>query len=159
MFKESITFRQITLADVEGIFELEKLWETEQVSFIFEPFTREEFISNLKKFPNYHLVALSNNQIIGYINGIIKNKDAERVFKKNENYLIIENIFVKSEYRNKQIGGKLLDKIIQNAKNNGITKYAVATDTKDMKSILHFYESKGFKPFYVQLFKIDEDDH
>ena len=121
MFKESITIKQITLADVEGIFELEKLWETEQDSFIFEPFTRDEFISNIKKFPKYHLVAISNNQIIGYINGIIKNKDAERVFKKNKSYLMIENLFVKSEYRNKQIGGKLLDKIIQNAKNNGIT--------------------------------------
>ena len=72
---------------------------------------------------------------------------------------MIENLFVKSEYRNKQIGGKLLDKIIQNAKNNGITKYAVATDTKDMKSILHFYEIHGFKPFHVELFKIDENEN
>ena len=51
----------------------------------------------------------------------------------------------------------LVEKIMEKARKNGITKFAVATDTIDMKSILHFYEKHGFKPFIVELFKIDEE--
>lgn len=147
--------RLMKVEDLEGVFKLEKQWEDEKVSYIYEPFTKEDFLKTMNKFKDYHLVAEKNNQIVGYVNGIIKNKDNERVFKRGEEYLMIENLYVQSEYRNNNVGGKLIKKILDNAKKNGISKYAVATDTRDMKTILRFYEQQGFKPFLTYLFKID----
>lgn len=109
----------------------------------------------MSTFQDYHLVAIAEGQIIGYINGIVKEGDIDRIFEKQEKYLMIENLYVKSENRNNKIGGMLPDQILQNARSNGIIKYVVATETKDMDSILRFYEKHGFKLFFVQLFRTD----
>ena len=138
--------------DINGIFNLENLWEKENLSYMFEPITQKEFIATMKKFQDYHLVAVDTEMLVGYINGTIRKDENKRVFR-NEPFLMIENIFVKSEYRNKKVGSSLLKTILNIARKNGILKFQVSTDARNMKSVLRFYESHGFKPFYVQLFK------
>ncbi len=156
MGNDTIKIRKMKHEDISGVFQLENLWKEEEISYIFEPFTEEYFVQSMTKFNDYHLVAVDNNQVVGYINGFIDNNGDKRVFNKNEEFLMIENLYVREEYRNKKIGGLLIEQIMSNARKNGITRFAVSTDTKDMKSILRFYENHGFKPFHVNLFKMDQ---
>ena len=46
----------------------------------------------MEKFGDFHIVAIVESHVIGYINGIVKDKDNERVFKEQEKYLMIENL-------------------------------------------------------------------
>jgi ribosomal protein S18 acetylase RimI-like enzyme len=60
---------------------------------------------------------------------------------------------VQPGFRNQNIGGKLIERLLEIAGQAGIQRFLVATVTKDMDKILNFYRSHGFKPWYVQLFK------
>ena len=150
-----VQIRKATKDDLDGIFLLEEEWKQEEVSYIFEPITKEEFIETMDIFSDYHLVAVENRQIIGYINAKVQNSGNERVFRANEDHLMVENLYVRSSKRKSKVGSMLLETLLMNARKNGMTKFAVATDTKDMEAILKFYTQHGFKPFHVQLFKIE----
>ena len=95
MTKDRIILRTMNLEDINGIFQLEKLWKEENVSYIYEPFTKEELVTTMTEYNDYHLVAMQENELVGYINGIIENSGKERVLKDQENYLMIENLYVK----------------------------------------------------------------
>jgi ribosomal protein S18 acetylase RimI-like enzyme len=61
------------------------------------------------------------------------------------------------EFRNKQVGGKLMEKLLEVAENNGIKRFLVNTVTNDMDQIMKFYRRFGFEPWFVELFEIDSD--
>ena len=91
MTNNGIILRRMKMEDIQGVFQLEKLWKEEEVSYIFEPFTREELVKTMTKYNDYHLVAQHGNEVVGYINGILENKGKKRVFKDQEEFLMIEN--------------------------------------------------------------------
>jgi ribosomal protein S18 acetylase RimI-like enzyme len=68
-------------------------------------------------------------------------------------YLEIENIYVRPEFRNRHVGGALLEKLLQVAEQNGIKRFLVSTVSKDMHGILKFYQRYGFQPWFAELFK------
>lgn len=148
-----IFIRECTYRDIDSIFQLDQLWKEENVSYVFTHVSREDFIAEFERFQRYFLVAESNGQIIGYINGSIQTSDTPNVLPSQEPYLEIENIYVRPEFRNKQVGGALLKKLFEIAEQNGINRFFVSTVTRDMDRILRFYRSHGFKAWYLELFK------
>ncbi len=82
-----------------------------------------------------------------------------RLFKKSDpSYGFIDEntpdmaIAVKTEYRNKGIGTKLLKKLIITVKINGFLRMSLSVDPRN--SALHLYKRLGFK-----LFKAERDDN
>ncbi|MCB0213831.1 MAG: GNAT family N-acetyltransferase [Anaerolineae bacterium] len=57
---------------------------------------------------------------MGYINGSVCLSQGLAVIPEQERYLEIENIYVKPAFRNKQIGSKLMDRLLEVAAQNGI---------------------------------------
>ena len=98
-------------------------------------------------------MAESAGRIVGYINGSVRLNQELAIIPAQETYLEIENIYVQPEFRNQNIGGKLIERLLEIAGQEGIERFLVATVTKDMDKILNFYRRHGFKPWYVQLFK------
>ena len=74
--------------NLEGVFKLETLWEREELVYLFESITEKEFLATMTQFNDCHLVAVVNDEIIGYINGTIRNSDNKRVFR-DQAYLMI----------------------------------------------------------------------
>lgn len=100
------------------------------------------------------MVAESNRSLVGYINGSVGlSQEGVAVIAAQELYLEIENIYVKPDFRNMQIGGKLMARLLEVAEQNGIQRFLVATDSKDMDKALNFYRRHGFQPWYVRMFK------
>lgn len=65
-------------------------------------------------------------------------------FKKyEENSAEIKRVFVRKEYRSKQIAYRLMDRIKAEAKNQGIQKLLLETDT-NFEQAIKFYEKYGF---------------
>jgi ribosomal protein S18 acetylase RimI-like enzyme len=150
---QQVLIRECTHLDLDSIFHLDHLWDEEGVAYVFTYGTREEFIADFDRFQKYFLVAESNGQIIGYINGSVRVNETVKVLPQLETYLEIENIYVRPEYRDRHVGGDLIERLLAVAEQNGIKRFVVSTVTKDMDRILKFYRHYGFRPWFVELFK------
>jgi ribosomal protein S18 acetylase RimI-like enzyme len=148
-----VLIRECARQDLDSIFQLDHLWDEEGVAYVFTHGNREEFIADFERFKKYFLVAESDGQIIGYINGSVRVNEKVEVLPKQETYLEIENIYVRPEYRDRHVGGVLLEQLLAVAEQNGIKRFVVSTVTKDMDRILKFYGRYGFRPWFVELFK------
>ena len=149
---ENIQIRECTYDDIDVIFLLEAEWEQEDVSYEFIPISREDFIAQFEQFKMYYLVAESDGDILGYVNGSVRQEGKQAIIPEGIPYLEVENIYVNSEFRNKDVGGMLLRRLMEIARQNEIQRFFVSTVTKDMEKILNFYRNHGFKPWYVEMF-------
>jgi len=149
---EKFLIRQCTLDDIDAIFQLDSEWEHEGVSYEFIPISREDFIAQFERFEKYHLVVEAEGIIVGYVNGSVRQGKKSTIISNDDLYLEIENIYIKSEFRNREFGGSLLEQLLETARQDGIQRFFVSTVTRDMHKILNFYQSHGFKPSYVELF-------
>ena len=150
---KTVLIRECTHHDIDEILQLDIQWDQENIAHEFDLVSREEFIANLERFQTYFLVAENDGRIIGYVNGTVRLGQGVAVIPEQERYLEIENIYVKPEFRNRHIGGRLIERLLEIAEQNGIMRFLVATVSKDMDRVLNFYRSHGFKPWYVQMFK------
>lgn len=150
---ENVIIRECTPQDIDEILQLDREWDQENIAYEFIYVSRGEFIAHVERFQPYFLVAESDEGIVGYINGSVRLGQGVAVIPEQEPYLEIENIYIKPDFRNRHIGGKLMDRLLEVAEQNGIQRFLVATDSKDMDKVLNFYQRHGFKPWYVQMFK------
>jgi ribosomal protein S18 acetylase RimI-like enzyme len=150
---EPVLIREWSRHDIDDILQLDRQWDQENIAYEFIYISREEYIAGLERFQPYFLVAESDGSIVGYINGSVHLDQVVAVIPDHEPYLEIENIYVKPDFRNRHIGGKLMDRLLDVAAQNGIQRVVVATVSKDMAAVLNFYRRHGFKPWYVQMFR------
>lgn len=88
---------------------------------------------------NRIFVAMDKETIVGYLFG--HKEIAEKntaIYKKNEEYFEIEELYVEPEYRNQGIGTRLFRYVEDNLRNE-VNLLLLATATKNYRAILHFY--------------------
>ena len=113
---------------------LEEILEIERNAFEKkEVFPKEYLLEIFKKWPEGFLVAKINKEIIGYTIG-----------QKNENSGLIISIAVKKEWRRKGIGRKLIEKLLENFKKEGIRNIFLHV-REENKEAINFYQALGFK--------------
>lgn len=149
-----ILIRECTHDDIESLFQLDQSWEEEGVSYLFTHGSMADFMADYERFREYYWVAENDGEVVGYINGSVRVNENQKVgiLPDQQTYLEIENIYLRAEFRNQGVGGKLIEKLLGLANQNGIERFIVSTVTKDMDQIIHFYRSHGFKPWYVEFF-------
>lgn len=106
-----------------------------------------------EKLGPYFLVAEVGERIVGFVYGRVQESKGLAVIPQGESYLEVEDIFVKKEFRDQGIGGKLLDQVIKVAKTQGVERLLVYSASKDIDGVLNFYRHHGFKPWYIQMYK------
>jgi len=151
---EHSRIRACTFDDIDGVIALERQWQQEDIAYgDFNPLSREAYISILERFPAYFLVAESDGQIIGYIHASVQRNNPVEVIPAQEPYVAIEDIYVQPGFRDRDIGGALLERIFAVARQEGIERFVVGTLSKETDKILKFYRSHGFTPWRIQFFK------
>ena len=151
---ENVLIRECTHKDIDEVLQLDRQWEQENIARKFVLVSREELVADLERFQTYFLVVERNGSLVGYINGsVCCCQGGAAVIPEEEQYLEIENIYVKPDFRNRQIGGKLIESLLEVAEQNGIQRFLVTTDSKDMDKVLNFYRRYGFQLRYVRMFK------
>ena len=149
-----LSIRPCTPADIDGVIALERLWEQEDIAYgDFNPMSQAAYITILERFPAYFLVAESAGQLIGYIHASTDDGQRVEVIPEAEPYVTIEDIYVLPDFRNQDIGGKLVEQIFAVAHAAGILRFVVGTRSKDTDRILKFYRSHGFTPWSIQFFR------
>ena len=148
-----VEFRLCTQADMDAIFALEHEWQQEGIAHVFVPQERDYFAANLKEFPAFFWVATLDRRVIGYINGSVHIGTQETVIPADEKYVVIENLYVISDFRHGRIGGQLIERLMDSARQQGIQRFVVGSNSRQMEKILAFYQSYGFKLWQVQLYQ------
>jgi ribosomal protein S18 acetylase RimI-like enzyme len=142
--------RQTIKDDVPAICRLQQRLFEEDGIHGFVPETGEQIA---KAISSYFLVAVSDDEIIGFISGKICVSDGSVIIPEGESYLEIENLYIVPEFRKQGIGGKLVDELLVRAKQNGASYALLYSATKDVHGILKFYERHNFQSWYVQMFQ------
>jgi len=151
---QQVRIRACTPDDIDGVIALERQWEQEEIAYgNFNPMSREAYVAILERFPAYFLVAESDGQLVGYIHASVHHDNPVEVIPAQELYVEIEDIYVKPDYRDRDIGGALLEQVFAAARQQGIQRFTVATLSKDTDRILKFYRRHGFTPWRIQFFK------
>ena len=115
--------------------------------------SREAYVAILERFPGYFLVAESDGRLVGYIHASVHHNEPVEIIPAHDPYVEIEDIYVQPDFRDKDIGGALLKRIFEIARQEGIERFIVGTRSKDTDRILKFYRSHGFTPWHIQFFK------
>lgn len=142
--------RKCRKEDIESIHNMQVNWQKEDITYGFVPCDREYLES---KLGDYFYIGEIENKIIGFAYGTIHEAKDISVIEDGEKYIEIDDIYIIPEYRNTGIGGVLLDKVLETARDNSIEKSIVYSATKDSHRIVKFYENHGYKTWYVQMFK------
>jgi glucosamine-phosphate N-acetyltransferase len=107
----------------------------------------EEFKNKLDEINNninhFIFVIIYNNNVIGSGTLFIENKFINQCGKVGH----IEDIIIDKKYRGKSLGKVLLQKLIDEAKNNNCYKVVLNCDEK----LINFYQKNNFKIKYTQM--------
>ena len=105
--------------------------------------------TKLQKDKSYiFLCATENEKLIGSVMGIV----CEELYGECEPFLVLENMVVDNDYRQKGVGRALFSELENRAKTNACTQIILVTEA-DRKDACGFYESIGFHPAANRGFK------
>lgn len=146
---ENLIIRECQPEDVKAVHELDLEWEAEEVTYGFGPSSAEEIRASLSP---YLLVAVVENEIIGYSSGAVHVSRDLCVFEEGEPHLEIHDLYVREPYRSAGVGSRLVERMIGIANGNGIHRFRVHSATKDLDRVLKFYRDHGFRSWCVEMF-------
>lgn len=151
---DQVRIRACTPNDIDGVIALERQWEQENIAYgDFNPMSREAYVAILECFPEFFLVADSGGQLVGYTHASVQRNKPVEVIPALEPYIAIEDIYVRPDFRDRDIGGALLERLFEVASQQAIQRFIVGTLSKETDRILKFYRSHGFTPWRIQFFK------
>lgn len=146
-----IVVREATSNDIESMIDLYGRMEdhVRQISLDllftlgsnWRELTRRYFVEFSKRDDKLVLVAQDGNDIVGFLTAMITTTLPIFVQRK---YGLLNDMFVKQEYRGKGIGKKLLKTAIEWLEQNHIRRIELHVDAKNRKAIT-FYKAHDFK--------------
>lgn len=93
------------------------------------------------------LIVKENNKAIGYLIGTItKCENYRKIHKIAE----LDNMLVKKEHRNQNIGSKLIKELFKWTKSKKFSRLKVVTSSKNKKAI-RFYKKNSFFEYHLAL--------
>lgn len=101
----------------------------------------EDLINN-----NFVIVALLDDEIVGYLAGTINEKGSY----ENIQYGEINNMFIKATCRGYGVGKSLINEFKKYCKENNINNLIVTASSKNLNAI-NFYKKNGFEDFNLTL--------
>src|SRR5882757_2149827 len=152
MTDETPVISYATANDIDAVSALQLDWAAEGITRGFVPDDPDDLRSALGRL---FLVARIGGGIAGFIRGRERVSDdaTGTVVPGNKRYLDVDDIYVAAGWRNRGIGGQLLDALLQNARASGIDHFQVYSSSKDTDRILGFYRKHGFDAWFVRLFR------
>lgn len=95
---------------------------------------------------NFVVVAIINNEIVGYLAGSINEKGSYEEIQYGE----VNNMFIKSECRGYGLGKMLINEFKKYCSSNSINNLVVTASAKNVNAI-EFYKRNGFDDFNITL--------
>ena len=123
-----ISFREMRPEDAEAVEKVEK------ASFAV-PWSRKSFWEEAANERTYYLLALEDNEVIGYAGTWILDDEAQ-----------ITNVAVGPTHRGKGVGAKLMEELIRAARARGATRMTLEVRPSNEAAVA-LYKKFGFKDY------------
>jgi diamine N-acetyltransferase len=146
-----LIIRKANIGDYDKINKL--YWQSDCFHYSNEPYiyektdegcrTKEYIESLLKEEINIFIVLEKEKEIIGFLYAYEETK-GHLPFHKKRKYIVIDNIVIDENYRNNGYGEKLLNYIIEYAK-NGNYNDIILNVYRFNENAIKLYDKKGFK--------------
>jgi ribosomal-protein-alanine N-acetyltransferase len=125
---ENLSIEKFDPSSLNEILEIEKnSFEKKEV------FPKEYFLELSKKWPEGFLVAKLGGEIVGYAIG-----------ERGKDSGLIVSVAVKKEWRKRGIGRRLIEKLLENFKKEGM-KIVFLHVREENREAINFYQALGFK--------------
>lgn len=147
---EPIAVRQATLADAPAVHQMQIDWVAEDITNGLSADSVGYFEGLVGR---YFLVAEADEGLVGFICGSVRTADDAGFVPDGEALFNIDDLYVEPESRDRGIGGRLMRDLMAVAEEDGIHRFAVSSNTKDMDRIIGFYQSCGFATWNVTMFR------
>ena len=135
--------------DVDEVARLQARWAKEDITYGQTPALPQEIAGKLGPF---FYVALSDSRITGFVYGSERVSEGLAVIPEGKRYLEIDELYVQPEFRNRGLGGTLMETLVRAARDRGIERFKVYSAAKEFDRILAFYRRHGFRPWYAEMF-------
>lgn len=149
----SITYKQFENHYAPAVANLQKKWQTEDITYGFIADSEEEISAYDRE---YFYIALDGETVVGYVTGEAKTNDKDNymnAFPMDAKYLQVYDLYIATAHRSKSIGAELLTIVEEKAKRNGIEHIFLSSATIDAEAVRRFYEKNGFKIWTTMYFK------
>jgi GNAT superfamily N-acetyltransferase len=147
---DNLIIRECSNGDIDHIIFLQRQWQAEEITYGFVPAEKSCLEEKLGK---YFYIAELNTEIIGFAYGTPHKAENMSIFNDGESYLEVDDIYVSQKYRSQGLGGLLLNKLIDTAKDNGIERSLIYSSTKEMDGIMKFYKKHDYRTWNIQMYK------
>ncbi len=108
----------------------------------FKPLTKEEFLKPIKEKDNVYILK-HNNEIIGLFVATCNIDDLLEEYKlKKDNYLLIDSIMIKKEYRGSKLQKQILKYLYNKAKEMNINYIVATVHPNNIYSLNNFIEER-----------------
>ena len=144
-----VTIRRAEAQEAPIVAALSRLWSEEEVTFAYPASCEEQIVPLLGDF---FWVAEREGTVVGYTFGSVRTSQYP-VFPLNAPFLEIYEVYVHPEERGAGIGRRLIERIVEEAKTQGVRHALVGSSNMDGRGIAQFYERHGFKMWYVQMYR------
>lgn len=151
-----VTIKNATLDDLQKVQELNfRLFQKEykeydpqlNLKWTFGKEGTKYYMDRILRDDSCVLIAIVENEIVGYLCGGIKKAEAYRnlpILAELENTLVLE------DFRSKGIGKQLFDEFVKWCKNKKVGKVKVEASAQNEKAI-KFYRTNNFKDYTLVL--------
>ena len=145
--------RTATRQDLRAIATLEEHWEREGSIIGFEAGGIANFARYVDSPDKSIWVAESQDAIVGYASATVHPTSKLAVVPDEEPYVEIDDLYVSPEHRSRSIGSKLVEAVLDLARERGIGYATLFTSSSRVADIMRFYENQGFEPWGIQFFR------
>lgn len=121
------------------IYERDNCDATIDVDAPFSEQEKEYFLSCINSNDVCVLVVKIDEKVVGYLTGNVKGKQD---FRNIESLAEVENMYIKTEYRNMGVGTDLLNQFKDWSKAKGVARLRVVVSEKNKKAV-SFYKANG----------------
>lgn len=143
--------RKCNKDDLSSVIDLSGKWIQEDITIGYE--NVKHSVESLKdRLGDFFFVLEYSGVIVGYTFGEVKSH-LTPVFKQNECYLEIYELYLESEHREQGQGRQLIEALKGEAKKQNIIHFLVGSSNREWNRTIKFYEDLGFKMWYVQMYQ------
>ena len=148
---EAYQVRAAAKSDAQAVLELSRLWAEEGCTTGYVPCKAEHLKPWLEG--GCFFVAEFCGDVTAYAAGVAKLGKGAIYKPEGEQYLNVDEIFVRADHRDRCIGSQLMQALLDKAEAAGVVRSMVGSNNVDWLPTVQFYERHGYRMFAIQMYK------
>lgn len=136
---------------VPAVLNLSRLWADEGCTDGYVSCTAEHL--QLWLDGGYFFVGELQGEVVAYAAGVVKLGKGYIFESEGEQYLNVDEVFVHTDHRDKGLGTRLVQALLDKAEAAGIVRSMVGSNNVDWLSTFRFYERHGYRMQSIQMYR------